>query len=69
VLEALAGKPQGGTNVLYIKGRQCFHYLLGCESARKQVQDITHTNAQTTDAGTTSALLRVYRDPIGKIDH
>jgi hypothetical protein len=69
MVESLAGKPQRRPDVLQIEVGQFFHDLLGHEATREQIQDVTDTDPETSNARTTAALLRVHRNPIGKVGH
>lgn len=69
MVETLAGKPQGSSNVYQIEIGQFFYHLLGGESVGEQVQDVTDSNPKAPDARPAAALLRVRGNPIGEVCH
>ena len=66
---ALASKTKTSLNVFDLEIGVLFKNLFWSHSIREQLQNITHSNPHTPDAGTTTTLLRVHSDSFKNLHH
>lgn len=69
MIEVTRRKPQASLQVLGLEIRHLFKDLRGGQTSREEVEDVAHTNAHASHAGSPPTLLRIYRNPISKLVH
>ena len=67
MIKTLTREAKARGNILGLKVRQFFHYLLWCQSIRQQVQDIGYTDAHPADAGLAAPFARLNSDEVGVV--
>src|SRR5712691_9072512 len=64
VIQAPGSELQAGLEVLWLEIRQFLNNLLSTQAGCEQVEHVRHPNPHPTNAGPSTTLLRVGRDPI-----
>src|SRR5690606_3179935 len=69
VIQPAARKPKSGRNVLPLESGHLLQNLRDRETRSKEIEHVSDPDPHPTNAGTPSALLRIYRDPIHDLLH
>ncbi len=69
MIQPTARKPQARTNIFELEIRHLLDDLVWRETVCQEIQNVAHPYPHPTDTGTSTTLLRIYRDAIRQLGH
>src|SRR4051794_35230539 len=69
MIEITGGESQTSLQIRRLEIRHLVKDLSGRQPGRKEIEDVAHPNAHSSDTRASAALLRIHRDSIGNLVH